>query len=187
MAARTSCNPTNCTGAPVQLVGLQLVSPLYLHSLFHSPVSGTIYFRHSYLKLSYLQLSYFRHRYVTINQSLNKFLLCLPLNRHVECQLSTFWLQSSINSKYQSGPDRTHTQTEPCFSRSAVCSTINKRRLIYRSFDYRITNLKTCTVKAEIFLQAWICAGLPWEKSSFVWAQAVRCVVYVDYRVQIQW
>jgi len=100
--------------------------------------------------------------------------------------LSTFRLQLSTNSKHQSGPDRTHTKTEPCFSRSAVCSTRNKRWQIYRSFDYRITSLKICTGKAEICVQAWICAGLPWEKSSVVWTQVVKCMVDVDYRVQIQ-
>jgi hypothetical protein len=76
---------TSCTAA-VQLVGLHLVLQqcswldyilylhLYLHSLFRYPVSGTPYFRHSLLKLSYLQLSYSRHRHVTINEVLNKFM-----------------------------------------------------------------------------------------------------------------
>ena len=98
-------------------------------------------------------------KYVTVNKLLNKwpvrsYFVCTeqahgPLIKHV---LTTV--------RYQSGPDRTHNKRS-LFSaclQSAAQETSGDW-LIAVSIDYRLTYLKICP-------QAWICAGLPWEKSS---------------------
>jgi hypothetical protein len=115
-------------GAPVQLAGC-ITSCMSIHV-------SILLFQAQFIKAALPPNLIFtapiRNSKQVAQQTRGSVLLCLPLNRHTDCEWSTLWLQLNSNSKQQSGPDRTHTQTEPFFGLSAVCITRNKRRLIYR-------------------------------------------------------